>query len=136
MTHNSRFSDQRTRSAREVARATLRAENVVLAIGAMHRPRLLGIPGETLPHVDHYFHEPHMYFGQRLVIIGGKNSAIEAAIRCQRAGAHVTLCYRGEDFDPSRVKFWLLPEIRSMIRDGRVRAAVRRASTRSTSAAN
>ncbi|HJW95021.1 MAG TPA: NAD(P)-binding domain-containing protein [Thermoanaerobaculia bacterium] len=103
-------------------RATLRAENVVLAIGAMHRPRLLGIPGENLPHVDHYFHEPHMYFGQRMVIIGGKNSAIEAAIRCQRAGAHVTLCYRGDDFDPSRVKFWLLPEIRSMLRDNRVHA--------------
>ena len=45
-----------------------------------------------------------------------------AAIRCQRAGAHVTLVYRGDDFDPSRVKFWLLPEIRSMMRDDRVRA--------------
>ena len=104
------------------SRDTLRAENVVLAIGAMHRPRLLGIPGEGLPHVSHYFHEPHMYFGQRLVIIGGKNSAIEAAIRCQRAGAQVTLVYRGDDFDPSRVKFWLLPEIRSMLRDNRVNA--------------
>jgi len=103
-------------------RDTLQAENVVLAIGAMHRPRLLAIPGEELPHVSHYFHEPHMYFGQRLVIIGGKNSAIEAAIRCQRAGAHVTLVYRGDDFDPSRVKFWLLPEIRSMLRDNRVNA--------------
>ena len=103
-------------------RGIIRAENVVLAIGAMHRPRLLGIPGEQQPHVSHYFHEPHMYFGQRLVVIGGKNSAIEAAIRCQRAGAHVTIVYRGEDFDPSRVKFWLLPEVRSMMRDDRVRA--------------
>jgi len=103
-------------------RDVIRAEYVVLAIGAMHRPRLLGIPGEELPHVSHYFVEPHMYFGQRLVIIGGKNSAIEAAIRCQRAGAHVTLCYRGDDFDPARVKFWLLPEMRSMLRDHRVRA--------------
>ncbi len=104
------------------SKAQLRAKNVVIAIGAMHRPRLLGIPGEELPHVSHYFREPHVYFGQRLVIIGGKNSAIEAAIRCQRAGAHVTLCYRGEDFDAARVKFWLLPEIRSMLRDNRVRA--------------
>jgi len=101
---------------------TIRAHNIVLAIGAMHRPRLLGVPGEDRPHVSHYFHEPHMYFGQRLVIIGGKNSAIEAAIRCQRAGAQVTLVYRREDFDPSKVKFWLLPEIRSMLRDNRVRA--------------
>jgi thioredoxin reductase (NADPH) len=103
-------------------RDTLRARNVAICIGAMHRPRLLGIPGEEQPHVTHYFVEPHRYFGQRLVIVGGKNSAIEAAIRCQRAGAHVTLVYRGTDFDAQRVKFWLLPEIRSMLRDDRVRA--------------
>ena len=85
----------------------------------MHEPRLLGIPGEELPHVSHYFHEPHAYFGTRLLIIGGRNSAVEAAIRCQRAGADVTVSYRGPEIDPS-VKFWLLPEIRGMIRDGRV----------------
>ena len=92
---------------------------VVLAVGAMHAPKLLGIPGEDLPHVSHYFHDPHTYFNQRL-LIGGRNSAIEAAVRCQRAGAHVTLSYRREEFDQTSVKFWLLPEIRSMIRDGRV----------------
>lgn len=96
-------------------------ENVVLAIGAMHMPKLLGIPGEDLPHVTHYFHDPHTYFNKELLIVGGRNSAIEAAVRCQRAGAHVTLAYRQADFDPQSVKFWLLPEIRSMIRDGRVR---------------
>jgi len=96
-------------------------ENVVLAIGAMHAPKLLGIPGEDLHHVTHYFRDPHTYFGKQLLIIGGRNSAIEAAVRCQRAGAHVTLSYRREDFDAKSVKFWLLPEIRSMIRDNRVR---------------
>ena len=103
------------------SRSRILAEFVVIAIGSMHRPRLLGIPGESLPHVEHYFREPHPYFGQRLVIIGGKNSAVEAAIRCQRAGADVTLAYRRADFDPAHVKFWLLPEIRSMVRDDRVR---------------
>jgi len=103
------------------SRETIHADNVVIAIGSMHRPRLLNIPGEGLPHVEHYFREPHTYFGQKLVIIGGKNSAIEAAIRCQRAGADVTLAYRRADFDPAHVKFWLLPEIRSMVRDNRVR---------------
>jgi thioredoxin reductase (NADPH) len=97
-----------------------RVENVVLAVGAMHMPKLLGIPGEELPHVSHYFHDPHTYFNKRLLIIGGRNSAIEAAVRCQRAGAHVTLSYRRDDFDATSVKFWLLPEIRSMIRDERV----------------
>ena len=85
-------------------------EEIVLAIGAMHRPNLLGIPGEDLPHVSHYFHDPHTYFAKQLLIVGGRNSAIEAAVRCQRAGAHVTLSYRREDFDPATVKFWLLPE--------------------------
>jgi thioredoxin reductase (NADPH) len=103
------------------SRSRVHADFVVIAIGSMHRPRLLGIPGESLPHVEHYFREPHPYFGQRLVIIGGKNSAVEAAIRCQRAGAEVTLAYRRADFDPAHVKFWLLPEIRSMVRDDRVR---------------
>jgi thioredoxin reductase (NADPH) len=103
------------------SRSRVHADFVVIAIGSMHRPRLLGIPGESLPHVEHYFREPHPYFGQRLVILGGKNSAVEAAIRCQRAGADVTLAYRRADFDPAHVKFWLLPEIRSMMRDERVR---------------
>ncbi|MGZ8853686.1 MAG: NAD(P)-binding domain-containing protein, partial [Thermoanaerobaculia bacterium] len=73
---------------------TYRVENVVLAIGAFHAPRLLGIPGEDMPHVSHYFRDPHVYFGKRLLIIGGRNSAVEAAVRCQRAGATVTLSYR------------------------------------------
>lgn len=98
-----------------------RAENVVLAIGAMHAPRLLNIPGEDLPHVSHYLGDPHRYFDQRLLIVGGRNSAVEAAVRCHRAGAHVTVSYRESDFDPKVVKFWLLPEIRALIRDQLVR---------------
>jgi thioredoxin reductase (NADPH) len=98
-----------------------RAEFVVLAIGAFHAPRLIDVPGEHLPHVSHYLGDPHKYFGKRLLIVGGRNSAVEAAVRCQRAGADVTISYRGEDFDPKVVKFWLLPEVRALIRDGKVR---------------
>lgn len=98
-----------------------RVDRVVIAIGAMHAPRTLGIPGEDLPHVSHYFVDPHTYFGKKLLIVGGRNSAVEAAVRCQRAGADVTISYRGDDFDPVVVKFWLLPEVRAMIRDNRVR---------------
>jgi thioredoxin reductase (NADPH) len=97
------------------------ARRVVLAIGDMHRPRLLGIPGEDLPTVSHYFQDPHHYFRRRLVIVGGKNSAVEAAIRCVRAGADVTLSYRGEELAEERIKYWLLPEVRAMIRDRRLR---------------
>src|SRR3954447_15188697 len=98
-----------------------RVEQVVIAIGAFHAPRMLDIPGEELPHVSHYFHDPHTYFGKKLLIVGGRNSSVEAAVRCQRAGADVTLSYRGDDFDPKVVKFWLLPEVRALIRDGRIR---------------
>lgn len=97
------------------------ADNVVLAIGAMHAPRKLGIPGEDLPNVTHYFRDPHTYFGKRLLIVGGRNSAVEAAVRCQRAGAEVTLSYRRNDFDAKVVKFWLLPELKALLRDERVR---------------
>ena len=98
-----------------------RARFVVLAIGAMHAPRLIDVPGEDLPHVSHYLGDPHAYFGKRLLIVGGRNSAVEAAVRCHRAGAEVTISYRGDDFDPKVVKFWLLPEVRALIRDGGVR---------------
>ena len=96
------------------------ARNVVLAIGDMHRPRRLGVPGEDLPHVSHYFADPHDYFRRRVVIVGGRNSAVEAAIRCVRVGAEVTLCHRGAALDGEHIKFWLYPEILGMIRDGRV----------------
>lgn len=105
----------------ETSNGRLRAEIVVLAIGAFHAPRLIDVPGEDLPHVSHYLGDPHQYFGQRLLIVGGRNSAVEAAIRCSRAGADVTISYRGGDFDPKVVKFWLLPEVRALIRDGHVR---------------
>lgn len=96
------------------------AQRVVLAIGDMHRPRLLEIPGESLPHVSHYFEDPHRYFRRRVLIVGGKNSAVEAAIRCYRCGARVALSYRRQDLDPKRIKFWLMPEIRALIRDGSI----------------
>ena len=98
-----------------------RVEHVVLAIGAFHAPRMLDIPGEEMAHVSHYFHDPHTYFGKRLLIVGGRNSSVEAAVRCHRAGADVTLSYRRDDFDPKVLKFWLLPEVRALIRDDRIR---------------
>jgi len=108
-----------TTRGRDGARVRV-AGKVVLAIGDMHRPRLLGVPGEDLPHVSHYFGDPHLYFRRRVLIVGGRNSAVEAAIRCVRVGAEVTLSYRGEDLDDPHIKFWLLPELRALVRDGRM----------------
>ncbi|MEM1445229.1 MAG: NAD(P)-binding domain-containing protein [Planctomycetota bacterium] len=99
---------------------TIHAKHVVLAIGDMHHPRLLHIPGEDLPHVSHYFDEPYPYVGQKLLIVGGKNSAVECALRCFHAGADVTLSYRQDRFDERAIKYWLLPEIQALIKHGKI----------------
>ena len=104
----------------QTSRDVIHAEHVVVAIGSMHRPRLLGIPGEDLKHVSHYFQDPHLYFRRRVLIVGGKNSAVEAAIRCWRAGAEVAMSYRRAELDPDRIKYWLLPEIKGLIKAGHI----------------
>ncbi len=98
-----------------------RARRAVLAIGDMEYPLRLGIPGEDLPHVSHYFRDPHEYFRRRLLIVGGKNSAAEAALRCWRAGAEVTISYRRPEFDSNRVKHWILPDLLAQIEAGSIR---------------
>ena len=82
-----------TRTDRGVQRVR-EARAVVLAIGYSDNPNFLGIPGEDLPHVNHYFTESHPYYRQRVVVVGGKNSAAEASLEMFRAGVHVTLVHR------------------------------------------
>lgn len=112
------------------AQTRWRARNVVLAIGDMHRPRMLGVPGEDLPHVSHYFGEPHWYFGRRVLIAGGKNSAVEAALRLHRIGVDLAMSYRGSEFDPKRVKYWLRPELEWLISKGKIEFHPRTVVTR------
>ena len=108
-----------TTAARGEERSYL-ARRVVLAIGDMELPQRLHIPGEDLPHVSHYFRDPHDYFHTRLLIVGGRNSAVEAALRCWRAGAAVTISYRRSWFDESRVKHWLMPDLAAQIEAGTI----------------
>jgi thioredoxin reductase (NADPH) len=91
------------------------ARRVVLATGGTARPRMLDLPGEDSPHVNHHLMDPHMYFRKRVLVVGGRNSAVEAAIRCYNAGAQVAVSYRKQAFDPAHVKYWLLPEINGRI---------------------
>lgn len=98
-----------------------RSRRVVLAIGDMEHPGHLGIPGENLPHVSHYFRDPHDYFRQRLLIVGGRNSAVEAALRCWRVGALVTVSYRRGELDDQSVKHWLLPDFLAQVEAGTIR---------------
>jgi thioredoxin reductase (NADPH) len=94
---------------------------LVLATGYFEHPNLLGVPGEELPHVSHYAEEPHLCAGQEVVIVGGKNSAVEHALSCYRAGARVTLVYRREQLRPS-VKYWLQPDLMNRIKAGEIAA--------------
>jgi thioredoxin reductase (NADPH) len=99
---------------------TTLARNIVFVTGGTARPRLLNIPGEDLPHVSHYFHDPHTYFRKRLLVVGGKNSAVEAALRCHHAGAHVSISYRRPAFKDKSIKYWLLPEISGLIQSKQI----------------
>jgi thioredoxin reductase (NADPH) len=92
-----------------------RARRLILATGGTDHPRRLGIPGENLPHVSNYFQDPHTYFQRRLLIVGGKNSAVEAALRCHHAGAYVSLSYRRNQLPEKSIKYWLLPEMNGLI---------------------
>ncbi len=108
------------------------ARYVVLATGGTDRPNKLCVPGEDLPHVDGYFREPHRYFQRRIVVVGGRNSAVEAALRAYHSGADVTIVYRGADLPRESIKYWLLPEIDGLIRSGSIRAHFESIVTRIT----
>ena len=97
------------------------ATSVVLAVGGTARHRRLGCPGEDLPHVRRDLGDAHWGFGRRVLIVGGKNSAADAAIKLWRAGARVTISYRGEGIYP-RIKYWIRPELESCIRSGLIDA--------------
>ena len=96
------------------------AKRVILATGGTDRPRRIGCPGEDLPHVSHYFSDPHQYFRRKVLVVGGKNSAVEAALRAHHAGAQVSLSYRRAGLPEESIKYWLVPEIRGLIRSGRM----------------
>jgi thioredoxin reductase (NADPH) len=109
-----------TRLAEGEAR-TRHSRAVILAIGYYDHPNLLGVPGEDLPHVSHYYVEAHPYYRKRVVVVGGRNSAAEAALDLFRAGAKVTLVHRGERLSGT-IKYWVLPDIENRIREGSIAA--------------
>jgi thioredoxin reductase (NADPH) len=97
------------------------ARNIVLSTGYYDNPNFLGIPGEDLPHVSHYYTEPYSFFDRDVVIVGGKNSAAEAALDLFRGGARVTLVHRGAEMG-STLKYWVRPDIENRFKNGEVKA--------------
>jgi thioredoxin reductase (NADPH) len=101
---------------------TRSARFIVIATGAYDLPNRLGVRGEDLPHVSHYYREAHAHYRQRVVIVGGKNSAAEAALELHRAGAQqITLGHRHDQLGDS-IKYWVRPDIDNRIKEGSVRA--------------
>src|SRR5205814_1696511 len=113
-----------TRSSRGVRRVRL-ARHVILAIGYYDHPVMLGVPGEELPHVSHYYREAHAHHRQRVVIVGGGNSAAEAALEIFRAGGHVTIVHRAPTLK-STIKYWVRPDIENRIKEGSIAARFER----------
>ncbi|GAB5602122.1 YpdA family putative bacillithiol disulfide reductase [Thermus sp. FJN-A] len=99
------------------------ARYVVVATGYFGNPNRLGVPGEDLPHVLHRYEEAAPFFGQRVAVVGGSNSAVEAALDLYRGGAKVTLVHRGKWVRPS-VKYWLLPDLENRVMEGSIRAVM------------
>ena len=97
----------------------LETSAVVMATGYFGLPNRLGVPGESLPHVHYRFVEGHMAFDQDVVVVGGANSAVDAALELYRAGARVTLVHFEEALDP-KVKPWVRPDMDGRVKDGAI----------------
>jgi thioredoxin reductase (NADPH) len=97
------------------------ARFVILSTGFFDLANPLGIPGEDLPKVTHYYREPFAYVGQDVAVIGAKNSAAKAALDCYRHGARVTLIVRGSAIS-EKVKYWIKPDLENRIKEGSITA--------------
>ena len=108
----------RSRQRNDDERET-RAKAVVVATGYFGSPNYLGVPGEDLPHAAHVYREGHEAFDQDVVVVGGGNSAAEAALDLWRSGARVTLVHFGPTFD-KRIKPWVLPDFANRMKEGSI----------------
>lgn len=99
----------------QTERRELRSRAVVIATGTYDHANLLDVPGEELDKVSHYYSGPQPYIGTDVLVVGGKNSAAEAALELWRAGARVTLVHRGESLRESSIKYWILPDLKNRL---------------------
>ncbi|RZS94699.1 YpdA family putative bacillithiol disulfide reductase [Cecembia calidifontis] len=97
------------------------SKNIILATGFYDLPNLMHVPGEDLPKVTHYYKEPWPYIGQKILVVGGGNSAVDVALETWRKGAEVTMVLKDEGVDPN-VKYWVKPDIENRIKEGSIKA--------------
>src|SRR5438552_16813287 len=98
------------------AKAVYEARNIVLAIGYYDNPNYMSVPGEDLPHVSHTYTEPHPFYDRDVVVIGGKNSAVEAALELFRGGSRVSLIHRRAELG-NTIKYWVRPDIENRLKN-------------------
>ena len=97
-------------------------KNIAVTTGFYDTPRMLNIPGESLPKVKHYYDEAHPYVDQKILVVGGANSACDVALECwQKGAAEVTMAIRSHEIY-SRVKYWIRPNIENRIKEGSITA--------------
>jgi thioredoxin reductase (NADPH) len=99
----------------------IRARKLAISTGYYDLPNLMGVPGEKLSKVHHYYVDPHPYFAMDVMVVGGKNSAAIAALELWRSGARVTLVHRDAGMHP-HVKYWIKPDIENRIKNGEIQA--------------
>jgi thioredoxin reductase (NADPH) len=100
------------------------SRKIVLATGFYDLPNLMEVPGEELPKVLHYYKEPWPFIGQKVLVVGGANSAVDAALECWRKGASVSMVLLGDEVDDN-VKYWVRPDIMNRIKEGSIQAYTR-----------
>src|ERR1022692_3775410 len=110
-----------TTRGQDGAKKQYRGKKIAVATGYYDLPNMLGVPGENLPNLSHYYTEPHPYWRQNVVVVGGKNSAAEAALDLFRNGAHVTMVHRDAELGAT-IKYWVRPDIENRIKAAQIRA--------------
>lgn len=105
----------------KTSKAVYAAKNIIVATGFYDIPVYMGVTGENLPKVSHYYREAHEFAFRKIIVVGANNSSVDAALECWRKGADVTMVIRGNEINP-RVKYWIKPDIDNRIEDGSIKA--------------
>ncbi|EAZ81374.1 YpdA family putative bacillithiol disulfide reductase [Algoriphagus machipongonensis] len=105
----------------KTSKGTYQTKKIILATGFYDLPNLMNVPGEDLPKVQHYYKEPWPYIGQKVLVVGGANSAVDAALETWRKGAEVSIVLLEDEVDQN-VKYWVRPDIMNRIKEGSITA--------------
>jgi thioredoxin reductase (NADPH) len=108
----------------KTTKSDYRSKHIVLATGFYDLPNLMNVPGEDLPKVLHYYKEPWPFINQKVLVVGGANSAVDAALECWRKGAEVSMVLLGDEVEEN-VKYWVRPDIVNRIKEGSIKAFTR-----------